>query len=132
MDPIAQRLFLLLIGSQALHSLEEYTFALWEVLAPARFLSALASDDLSFGFAVVNTIIVALGVLSYAWPVRRNLAAAIPVAWFWIVLEAGNGVGHTVFALLAGGYFPGVYTAPLLLAFSALLATRMVRRRRLA
>lgn len=128
MDAIGQRLFLLLIVGQALHSIEEYAFALWEVLAPARFVSGLVSDDLSVGFAVVNATIVALGAWSYAWPVRRNLGAAIPVAWFWVVLEAANGVGHLLFALQAGGYFPGVYTAPLLLVFSGLLAMRLTRR----
>lgn len=128
MDAIARRLFLLLICSQALHSIEEYAFALWEVLAPARFLSGLVSDDLAVGFAVVNTAIVALGAWSYLWPVRRNLGYAVPVAWFWIILEGANAMGHILFALAAQGYFPGVYTAPLLLMFSALLATRMMRR----
>ena len=128
MDTIAKRLFLLLICSQALHSIEEYAFALWDVLPPARFLSGLVSDDLAVGFAVVNTAIVALGAWSYLWPVRRNLGYAVPVAWFWIILEAANGIGHMLFALAAQEYFPGVYTAPLLLMFSGLLATRMMRR----
>ena len=132
MNATAQRLFLLLIVAQALHSIEEYVFALWEVLAPARFLSGLLSDEPAFGFAVINTTIVALGIWSYLCPVRRNSAFAVPVAWFWIVLEAGNGVGHLLFALQAGGYFPGMYTAPLLLLFSGLLATRMMRSSRFA
>lgn len=128
MDATARRLFLLLICSQALHSIEEYAFGLWEVLVPARFVSALVSNDLAAGFAVVNTAIVALGAWSYLWPVRRNLGHAVPVAWFWIILEAANGIGHTLFALAAQGYFPGVYTAPLLLIFSGLLASRIMRR----
>lgn len=128
MDAIARRLFLLLIGSQALHSIEEYAFALWEVLAPARFLSGLVSDDLALGFAIVNAAIVALGAWSYLWPIRRNLGYAVALAWFWIILEGANGIGHMLFALAAQGYFPGVYTAPLLLMFSGLLATRMMRR----
>ena len=59
MDATAQRLFLLLIVAQALHSIEEYAFALWEVLAPARFVSGLVSENLSVGFAVANAMIVA-------------------------------------------------------------------------
>lgn len=128
MDSTARRIFLLLICSQALHSIEEYVFALWEVLAPARFVSQLVSDDLSVGFAIANAAIVSLGAWSYLWPVRRNLGYAVPVAWFWIILEAANGLGHMLFAVAAQGYFPGVYTAPLLLMFSVLLATRMLRR----
>jgi len=128
MDAVAGRLFLLLICSQALHSIEEYAFALWEVLAPARIVSGLVSDDLSVGFAVVNTGIVAFGAWSYLWPVRQNRPYAVPVAWFWVILEAANGIGHLLFALAAQAYFPGVYTAPLLLMFSGLLATRLMRR----
>lgn len=128
MDAVAKRYFLLLICSQALHSIEEYRFALWEVLPPARFVAQLFSDDLATGFAVGNMALVALGAWCYLWPVRRNLGFAVPVAWFWIILETGNGLGHLLFAVAARGYFPGVYTAPLLLMFSALLATRMMRR----
>jgi len=129
MDATAKRTFLLLICAQALHSIEEYYFSLWEVLAPARFLSALVSTDLSFGFAVVNVTIVAFGLWTYVWPVRRNLSYAVPLAWFWTILEAANGVGHLMFALAAGSYFPGAYTAPLLLFFSGLLAMHLVRGR---
>lgn len=133
MDGKTKRAFLFLIAAQALHSVEEYAFALWEVLAPARFLSGLvSSSDLALGFAVVNVVIVALGVLTWAFPVRRDRASALPLAWFWTLLEAGNGIGHVTFAIAAGGYFPGVYTAPLLLACSGYLATRLVHRRQAA
>lgn len=131
-DAATRRLFLLLICSQALHSIEEYTHSLWEVLPPARFLSALVSSDLALGFAVLNVAIVALGIWSYVWPIRRNRSYALPVAWFWTILEGGNGIGHLLFALAARSYFPGVYTAPLLLVFSGLLATHLIRRGRLA
>ncbi|MEX2122884.1 MAG: HXXEE domain-containing protein [Woeseia sp.] len=132
MDATGKRIFLLLICSQALHSIEEYYFSLWEVLAPARFLSGLVSADLSVGFAIVNVTIVALGLWTYAWPVRRNRSYALPLVWFWTILEMANGVGHTIFALASRSYFPGVYTAPLLLVFSGLLAMQLTRRSRAA
>lgn len=127
MNTTTKRLFLLLICAQALHSIEEYYFFLWEVLAPARFLSGLVSTDLSFGFAVVNVTIVALGLWTYAWPLRRNLSYAVPLTWFWTILEAANGIGHLTFAFASRSYFPGVYTAPLLLALSGLLALQLRR-----
>jgi hypothetical protein len=127
MNATGKRIFLLLICAQALHSLEEYYFSLWEVLAPARFLSGLVSTDLSFGFAVVNVTIVAFGLWTYVWPVRRNLSYAVPLAWFWTILEAANGIGHIMFALASRSYFPGVYTAPLLLVFSGFLAMQLMR-----
>jgi hypothetical protein len=132
MNATSKRTFLLLICAQALHSIEEYYFSLWEVLAPARYVSSLVSSDLSVGFAVVNAAIVALGVWTYAWPVRRNSSYAIPLAWFWTILETANGIGHTMFALASRSYFPGVYTAPLLLVFSGLLAMQLMRRRQAA
>jgi asparagine N-glycosylation enzyme membrane subunit Stt3 len=132
MNATGKRVFLLLICAQGLHSIEEYYFALWEVLAPARFVSGLVSEDLSFGFAVVNVTIVALGFWTYAWPVRRNSGYAVNLAWFWTILEAANGVGHLMFALASRSYFPGAYTAPMLLLFSGLLAMQLLRGKQAA
>jgi hypothetical protein len=128
MDATARRLFLILICLQALHSIEEYTFELWEVFPPARLVSGLVSENLAVGFAVVNAAIVAAGFWSYLWPIRRNLSYAVAVACFWALLEAANGIGHMMLALATQWYFPGVYTAPLLLVVSGLLATRMMHR----
>lgn len=128
MNAASKRTFLLLIASQALHSIEEYFFSLWEFLAPARFLSGLVSANLSLGFAVINFTIVAIGVWSYAFPVRRNYRYASQIVWFWIILEFANGIGHLLFAMSSKSYFPGAYTAPLLLIFSVYLAFRMTHR----
>ena len=45
-----------------------------------------------------------------------------------LILETLNGTGHVVLAVLAAGYFPGVGTAPLLLACSAWLGTALLRK----
>ena len=42
-DPKSQRLFGILIIFQMAHSIEEYTFELYNVFAPARFASAMPS-----------------------------------------------------------------------------------------
>jgi hypothetical protein len=118
--------FLLLIISQALHSIEEYFNHLWVVLTPARSVSGFFSDDLQSGFAIANTLIVLAGVLCYLGPIRNDWRGAAGIAWFWAVIEFSNGVGHSLFALEARSYFPGVYTAPLLLVFSGLLACRLL------
>ena len=112
---------------QALHSVEECYFSLWEVFAPARFLSGLVSQNLRVGFVVINATIVALVFYCYAFPVRREDSYAPIVIWFWILLEFGNGVGHNWFAVSAGTYFPGFYTAPFLLLTSCYLAWRAVQ-----
>jgi hypothetical protein len=41
------------------------------------------------------------------------------------VVEIANGVAHAGLAVAAGGYFPGLYTAPLLILAAAWLATRL-------
>jgi Protein of unknown function with HXXEE motif len=127
LGPPTGGLFLGLAISQAAHSLEEFNFRLFEVLAPARYLSGLVSDDLASGFAVINTLIVALAFWTYFFRVRPAAAGAVGWIWAWALLELGNGIGHVLFAVSAAGYFPGVYTAPLLLVFSLALIFRLLR-----
>ena len=110
-----------LIAAQAAHSVEEYLFRLFDVLAPARFVSGLFSDNPAQGFVSANVLLVLAGFLCCAVLVRPHRASAMGVAWFWAVLELGNGVSHTVMAMANRGYFPGVATAPFLLAGSIYL-----------
>ena len=120
-----QRVFLLLIVIQAGHSVEEYVTGLYEVFAPARFVSGLISDDLSVGFAVINAALVAVGFWCYVWPVRSGGPHPRAWAWCWVTLELGNGLTHVVLALSARAYFPGALTPPLLVGTAAWLAGRL-------
>jgi hypothetical protein len=121
----SQNLFLGLILTQAAHSMEEYFFRLYDVLAPARFISSMVSSNLALGFAIVNIVLVLLGLWSYLARVRRRHPSGRGWAWFWTVLETANGAAHLLFAATRGGYFPGVATAPLLLGFSVLLGVTL-------
>ena len=125
MSKSIQRGFLLLIGSQTLHSIEEYCNSLWEVLPQARIVSAMISNDLSFGFGVVNATLVAFGFCCYFGPILHGWRGASTLMWFWVVLELGNSIGHAYFAIDQGGYFPGLYTIPLLTVFSIYLAIKL-------
>ena len=58
MTPQSRWAFLMLILAQAAHSTEEYVFRLFDVFAPARFVSSLVSDDLAVGFALINAGLV--------------------------------------------------------------------------
>jgi hypothetical protein len=109
--------FAAVIVAQAAHSVEEYGFRLYDRLLPARLISGLFSRDLSRGFAIANTLLVVAGVVCY-FVVRRGARGP---AWFWAVLEILNGCGHLLFAIAAGGYFPGAATAPLLIATGVFL-----------
>lgn len=125
-------LFLLLIISQMLHSLEEYIFELWEVFSPARYVSSLISNNLTVGFVVINTTLVLLGYWCYFYPVKKTWRGAQIVIWAWTLLEIGNNDGHLIFALQQGGYFPGVITAIPLLVFACLLFSRLITDNRQA
>ena len=108
----SQVVFLFLILAQAAHSIEEYLTGLYQVFAPARFVSSLISNNLPLGFLVFNAGLVAFGLWCWAVPVRSGWTAAAGFAWFWIILELGNGLGHCGLALRQGSYFPGLITAP--------------------
>ena len=117
--------FLALIVAQAAHSIEEYIFRLFDVFAPARFVSGLVSSNLGVGFAVANAALVLFGLWCYFARVRTGHPSGPAFAWFWSVLEVVNGINHGVLALSRGGYLPGVATAPVLLGVSAYLAFRL-------
>ena len=118
---------MILVVVQAMHSVEEYVFTLYDVFGPARFVSGLVSNDLRTGFAVVNMGLVALGIWCYLARVRPAHVSARSWVWPWLVVEGVNGIGHPVIALERGEYFPGVLTAPLLLATSLYLGIRLMR-----
>lgn len=117
--------FLTLILAQAGHSIEEYFSRLYDVLAPARFVSGLLSDDLRIGFAIFNCSLVAFGLWCYLGPVRRGTHSARVFAWFWAILELLNGSAHLAWAASAWAYRPGVVTAPILVVISLALAWQL-------
>ena len=123
------RVFLLLILTQAAHSAEEYATKLYAVFPPAHFVSSLISHDLGLGFLIANAALVAFGLWCWAVPVRLRWIFAPEVVWFWIVLEFANGTTHGALALLSRGYFPGLITAPVLVAVAIWLARAQLRVR---
>lgn len=120
-------LFLLLIASQAAHSIEEYWFRLYDVLAPARYVSDALGLPRPAGFALANLALVGFGLWCWLARVRVGRGAWRGYAWFWAVMESANGLGHLALAIAAGGYFPGLATAPLLLGFGLFLGDRLSR-----
>jgi hypothetical protein len=124
-----QLTFAALILAQAVHSIEEILFRLWQSFPPARFIStAVSPADPERGFIVLNTIIVAFGAWCFFWPVRREWAVAGTIAWLWVIVETINGIVHPSWSVWQGGYTPGVATAPLLLILALYLARQLVRK----
>jgi aspartate racemase len=121
----ARRLFLALILTQIAHSAEEYWFALYEVLLPARIVSGYISSNLAVGFAIANAALIAFAFWCYLARVRTGHPSGRMWAWFWTALEAANGTAHLFYAAARGAYFPGAATAPVLLALAIALAVRL-------
>lgn len=119
------RLFLILILLQALHSIEEYIGRLWANFPPATFLCSLISDDLHFGFLVINIGIFAIGFFFWISIIRHWSRGSPVIIWTWIVIELINGIGHPIWSLMQGGYTPGLITAPVLLIV-AIIAIKSV------
>jgi hypothetical protein len=114
--------FFTLVATQAAHSIEEYVGRLYDVFPPARFVSSLISQDRARGFVIFNVALVTFGLWCFFWPVRKQWLVAIPLAWFWVVIELINGIGHPLWTFLELRYTPGVATAPILLLLALYLA----------
>jgi len=65
---------------------------------------------------------VLFGLWCWQARVRPGRPGALGLAWFWALLEIANGCAHLALAAMAGGYFPGLATAPLLLGIGGWLA----------
>ena len=127
MSRLARAAFLALVLVQAAHSVEEYSTRLFDKLAPARYVSEMFGFDRRIGFVIFNASLVAFGLWCFFGPVRHGARPAPALAWSWAVLEALNGSTHVVWAALAGGYRPGLATAPLLVAAALFLAWSLRR-----
>lgn len=122
----ARHLFLFLILAQALHSVEEYHFRLFDRLLPARIVADAVGVDRPLGFAIANTALVGFGLWCWMARVGPGRPSARAFAWFWALLECANGLAHVALAVAARGYFPGLATAPLLLGLGLSLIALLV------
>ena len=110
------------LGFQALHFVEEAATGLPERLGP---LFGVA--EMPFGFFLWFNL-GWLGIWGAAvWGVRSARGWAVFAAWFLGIAGALNGVAHPALALAAGGYFPGLISAPIVGLSSVWLLTRLAR-----
>ena len=92
-------------------------------------MSGLVSHDLERGFITLNIALITFGLWCFIWPVRGQWSSAIPLVWFWIVVEVVNGIGHPLWSLTQLGYTPGVATAPILLFLALYMAWQLASGR---
>ena len=118
--------FLLLVLIQALHSIEEYIGRLWEVYAPAKFITGLVSNDHEIGFVMINICLFLFGIFVWFAAIRNYSFAIVPV-WFLTIMEIINSIGHSVWAVMEKDYVPGVATAPIIFILAIYLVRELIK-----
>ena len=100
-------LLLLGIAVQCLHFTEEFITGFYE-RAP-RF-AGLAPWSSEF-FVTFNLMWLAAWMVG-AVGIRHHVRAALFPVWFLALALIANGLAHPLLAVAIGGYFPGLYTSP--------------------
>lgn len=118
-------IFLILVILQAAHSVEEYVGRLWEVFAPARYLTGLISKNHDFAFLVLNIGFIVFGIICWLFILSTKSEISTIILWFWIIIELINGIGHTIYAIFQKEYIPGLITAPLIFTAALFLVKQM-------
>lgn len=116
----AARTLALSIVVQGIHFVEEAATGLPERLGA---LFGLAAMPVWF-FVAFNLAWIGIWIASVAG-VRSGRGWAFFAAWFLVVAGIFNGVLHPLMAVRAGGYFPGLVTAPLVAAVALWLGARL-------
>jgi hypothetical protein len=101
-----------LVIAQFLHGFEDFVTGFHEVfplfsLAPEFFIL------LHLGLTLLLAALIPSVAHGRPW--------ALKLAKFWAVVEILNGAGHIMIAVIEWDYYPGLWTAPLLLIFGAAL-----------
>ena len=106
-SPFLNELYLLGIAWQLIHFAEEY-LTRFDVRFPMLFGGLPYPRDT---FVVFNLFSYAVFIMGWLG-VRRGIKPLfIPALFFVTYGMIGNAIAHPIFCLLAGGYFPGMYTA---------------------
>ena len=102
--------FFVLVILQAIHSGEEFIFRLYERFPPMRFVYQNAPHLAKPAFVISNVLLILIGLICFFYWVQPDRHGATVVVWIWIVTESLNVVAHIVWAVLIGGYNPGLVT----------------------
>src|SRR5215472_8720079 len=110
-DPATERrtiaLFAVGILLQCAHFIEEYATGFYRLFPRMLGLSAWSPRF----FLIFNLTWLAIWVWA-AFAARTHSRAAYFPIWFFALAAIANGVAHPLLAIHAGGYFPGLVSAP--------------------
>lgn len=113
-------LFLLGVSCQCIHFLEEFLTGLY-----IRFPSFLGLTPWPSEFFVTfNLAWIAIWIVS-AVGIHYHFQAAYFPVWFFTLGMIGNGIFHPLLALSSRGYFPGLFTSPVVGVIGVVLALKL-------
>ena len=95
------------VAAQAIHFLEEW-YTGFHVRFPA--LLGLAPWSSTF-FVTFNACWIAIWIVSVACLGAMPRALVLPI-WFLAIASVANGVAHPLASIVSGGYFPGLWSSP--------------------
>lgn len=118
-------LFLVGVAAQCFHFIEEFSTGLYRLLPESMGLVPWSGEF----FVVLNLSWIAVWLLS-AVGLRRDLRVAYFPIWFFTIGMTGNLFFHPLLALNAGGYYPGLWTSPIVGVLGILLLAGLLRHTR--
>jgi hypothetical protein len=98
----------LTLGAQSLHFAEEYVYQ-FNLQLPA--LLGLTRWPETF-FVAFNFFWLAVWAIAIVSISKLPRAVTFPL-WFLAIASAANGIAHPLIAIVVGGYFPGLWSSPL-------------------
>ena len=113
-------LLLLGIAAQCLHFTEEFITGFHD---RAPRLLGLVPWSSEF-FVTFNLVWLAVWMVSLVG-IRHGIQAAWFPVWFFALAMTGNGVAHPLLSVATGGYFPGLYTSPVVGGIGLALLSRL-------
>jgi len=118
----AVRLVVVAILLQTAHFGEEFTTG-FHTRFPSLLGLSVWSPDFFTSFNLAWLVIWSLSAVGLS---ARFHAALFPI-WFLSIGCVANGIAHPLLALLTGGYFPGLFTSPLIGVVGVVLFRRLLR-----
>jgi hypothetical protein len=110
------------VVAQTAHFAEEFLTGFHERF-PALFGIPPMPSQFFVSFNIAWLVIWSLSV----WGLASRCRPALFPLWFLGIACIGNGVAHPTFAILTGGYFPGLVTSLVVAALGVLLLRRLLR-----
>jgi len=120
--PAIVPLYLLGIAIQGLHFYEEYLTGFQQ-----KFPAFFGYEWSDRRFVVFNLVWLSLFVLSAFGLLLKSRLAYLPAFFFALVGEIGNGIAHLALSVAQRRYFPGLFTAPVVLVVGLVLLSKLMK-----